>query len=74
MVPDAVPQELQYTEADIQRLSPRDHIRLRPGMYIGGTDAHALHHLIYEVVDNAIDEAWRAVVMRSKSPFTKATP
>ena len=57
MVPDAVPQELQYTEADIQRLSPRDHIRLRPGMYIGGTDAHALHHLIYEVVDNAIDEA-----------------
>ena len=57
MVPDAVPQELQYTEADIQRLSPRNHIRLRPGMYIGGTDAHALHHLIYEVVDNAIDEA-----------------
>ncbi len=57
MAPDAAPQQLQYTEADIQRLSPRNHIRLRPGMYIGGTDVHALHHLIYEVVDNSIDEA-----------------
>ncbi len=46
-----------YDESSIQKLRPMEHIRLRPGMYVGGTDARALHHLIYEVVDNAIDEA-----------------
>ncbi len=46
-----------YTEENIKKLKPMEHIRLRPGMYVGGTDARALHHLIYEVVDNAIDEA-----------------
>ncbi len=46
-----------YTEENIQKLKPMEHIRLRPGMYVGGTDIRALHHLIYEVVDNAIDEA-----------------
>ncbi len=46
-----------YTEDNIQRLNPMEHIRLRPGMYVGGTDLRALHHLIYEVVDNGIDEA-----------------
>src|SRR6188474_1703763 len=46
-----------YDESSIQKLNPMEHIRLRPGMYVGGVDARALHHLIYEVVDNAIDEA-----------------
>lgn len=46
-----------YTEDNIQKLKPMEHIRLRPGMYVGGTDSRALHHLIHEVVDNAIDEA-----------------
>jgi DNA gyrase subunit B len=46
-----------YTEDNIKYLEPREHVRLRPGMYVGGTDARALHHLIYEVVDNSIDEA-----------------
>ena len=48
---------LAYTEDNIQKLDPIEHIRLRPGMYVGGTDSSALHHLIYEVVDNSIDEA-----------------
>lgn len=51
----AAPQD--YSEKNIQALSPIEHIRKRPGMYVGGTDARALHHLIYEVVDNSIDEA-----------------
>jgi DNA gyrase subunit B len=46
----------EYTEENIQYLEPRLHVRLRPGMYVGGTDVRALHHLIYEVVDNSIDE------------------
>ena len=50
-------QQNDYTAENIQKLDPREHIRRRPGMYVGGTDARALHHLIYEVVDNSIDEA-----------------
>lgn len=50
-------QEQNYTAKQIQKLEPREHIRRRPGMYVGGTDLRALHHLIYEVVDNSIDEA-----------------
>ena len=49
--------ENDYSAKNIQKLDPREHIRRRPGMYVGGTDARALHHLIYEVVDNSIDEA-----------------
>jgi len=50
-------QEEQYDASKIKKLDPREHIRRRPGMYVGGTDSRALHHLIYEVVDNSIDEA-----------------
>ncbi|MGJ3238931.1 MAG: DNA topoisomerase subunit B [Anaerolineae bacterium] len=46
-----------YSAKQIVALTPREHIRRRPGMYVGGTDSRALHHLIYEVVDNSIDEA-----------------
>lgn len=52
----ATPQRQQNAE-DIQALEDREAVRLRPGMYVGGTDIHALHHLVYEVVDNSIDEA-----------------
>ncbi len=46
-----------YTAADIQVLGQREAVRRRPGMYIGSTDQRGLHHLVYEIVYNSIDEA-----------------
>ena len=50
-------QNKNYSADSIQALEGMEHVRMRPSMYIGDVGTRGLHHLVYEVVDNSIDEA-----------------
>src|SRR6202020_1849236 len=57
VAPRAASAEAGYSAADIEVLEGLEPVRKRPGMYIGGSDEGAMHHLVREILDNSMDEA-----------------
>src|SRR4029078_13556432 len=57
VLPSATAGSASYTDKDIKHLRNAAHIRQRPGMYIGDTGPKGLHHLVYELIYNSVDEA-----------------
>ncbi len=60
-----------YTAAEVELLEGLEPVRQRPGMYIGGTDTNGYHHLIWEIVDNAVDEAMNGHASRIEVEIDK---
>ena len=63
----------QYSADSIQALEGMEHVRKRPSMYIGDVGSRGLHHLVYEVVDNSIDEAMAGYCSSIKIEINKDT-